>query len=402
MNIKLRQLLSITMTASLIGGIVTGCSYDLGPETLPSTTAPTEATETEETEPTEDTVATTESEQPSHGPLSTPIRTERPVDTNGQLKINSGKIVNKDGNEVLLRGISSAGLNNCADIFNENVIATLGYDWGCDVIRLSVVAEDSADQGYIKDPDKYFNMVCKYTDTIIEQGLYIVIDWDIKNDGDPMKNKDSAVDFFSRISAIYGDKANIIYEICGSPSGKHYDDDTKDVTWGRIRKYAGEVTAAIRENDPDNLIICGTPDSCRGIDKITEKPLKDEGTCYAVHYGNSDDDTLPDKCKAAIDSKLCLIASEWTMSPQDPDKASKWIDFLEENKISWIFSSIGNTGTDETDAIIYNSEVLDEDEKSFGHWPDEFLSPAGLFIKDKLMNKAQAQDQSQDQDQAQG
>lgn len=399
MNKNLRNIMSITMAASLIGGMVTGCSYDLGPETLPSTTESTEITETEETEPTDDTEETTESaEETSIGPLSTPIRSARPADINGLIKVESGKLVNKDGNEVQLRGISSAGLNKCADIFNENVIATLGYDWGCDVIRLAVVTEYGEDSGYVKDPDKYFNMVCKYTDTIIEQGLYVVIDWDIRNEGDPMKNKDSAVDFFSRLSAIYGDKDNIIYEIASSPSGKHFDDDTKDVTWGRIRKYAGEVTAAIRENDPDNLIICGTPDSCRGVDLITEKPLKDANTCYSVqNYIKGEEEDLRDKCKKTMDAGLCLIASEWTAQNNDTpgitdlDTTSEWLNFLEENKISWIFSSIGNTNADATEAILYDSDILDEDAKLFGHWPDEFLSDAGRFAKNKLMTAVEAQ-----------
>ena len=400
MNRNLRQALSISLSAALIAGTMAGCSEDLGPETLPSTTESTEFEETviEETEPSEETEETSESvEETSHGPMSTPIRSDHPVDINGQLKIDGGKLVNKNGEQVQLRGISTAGLNKCADIFNENVISTLGYDWGCDTVRLVVVTEGGEDPDYNKDSETYFNLVCKYADTIIDQGLYVIIDWHIKDDGDPMKYKDNAVDFFSRISAIYGDKENVIYEICNEPDGKHFDDETKDVTWSRIRKYANEVIDAIRQNDKDNIIICGTPDGCRGIDSVIDKPLKDDNVCYAVHnYTRTEEGDLRDKCTKAMEAGLCLWASEWTaLSTEDPstldlETASEWLDYLDTNKICWNNFSIGNIDYDAADAIMFNSDVLDEEEKIIGHWPQEFLSDSGVFVKNKLIANAAA------------
>lgn len=385
MNRHIRQTLAAAAAFAFITSSLSGCSSDLGPETLPSTTESTEITETEETEPTEETEETTESaEETSHGPISTPIRFERPVDVNGQLKVDGAKILNKDGEQIQFRGVSTAGLNKCVDIFNDQVVATFGYDWGCDIIRIVVTADSEDGQDYNKDPDTYFNTVCKYTDTIIEEGLYVVIDWDIH--GDPMKNKDNAVDFFSRISAIYGDKENIIYEICSEPSGKHFDDDTKDVNWSRIKKYANEVTSAIRENDPDNIIICGTPDSSSGIDQITEKPLKGDNICYAVHnYVHGAEDDLRNKCTAVMEAGLCLVASDWNTLNGEA-AASEWLAFLEQNKISWIGCSVGSTSPDGTDALVYSSYEPTEGKVLIGHWPEDDMTEAGLFLRDKLVS----------------
>lgn len=389
MNKHIREITSAALITALMLGAAAGCSEDLGPETLPSTSETTEETVETSEEPTEETTET--SEETTIGPKSTAIRSERPVDVNGQLKIGDGSILNKEGEQVQLRGISSCNIIECQDFFTDDVISTLGYDWGCDVVRLSFPGDVNDDPEYAKKEEGFFNSICQMTDALIEQGLYIVIDWHIKECGDPMQYKDFAVDFFSRISAIYGDKENIIYEICNEPSGKHFDDESKDVDWTRIRKYAKAVTAAIRENDPDNLIICGTPNGCKDIDLVSESPVKGDNICYAVHFNaGADGQELRDKCDKAIEDGICIIASEWSTTDGTDEsdlfltEASGWLDYLDGKNISWIYSSIGGDGMKKSDALSPYTELFTPEEKKDGHWPDDFISDSGLFIKARL------------------
>ena len=178
MNATIRKALSITLTSALMAGCIAGCSQDLGPETLPSTTESTEET----TPPTEEPTMVTTTENTALTAVripSTPIRSERPVDVNGQLKIEGANIVNKNGDPYQLRGISSYYINECADIFTDDVISTLGYDWGCDVVRLAFNGDVNDDPGYAKAEEEYFNKICQITDALIDQGLYVIIDWQI-------------------------------------------------------------------------------------------------------------------------------------------------------------------------------------------------------------------------------
>lgn len=392
MNATIRKALSITLTSALMAGCIAGCSQDLGPETLPSTTESTEET----TPPTEETTtaATTENTALTVVRIpSTPIRSERPVDVNGQLKIEGANIVNKNGDPYQLRGISSYYINECADIFTDDVISTLGYDWGCDVVRLAFNGDVNDDPGYAKAEEEYFNKICQITDALIDQGLYVIIDWQISENGDPMQYKDIAIDFFSRISAIYGDKENILYEICSNPNGELFDDTSSPVDWARIKKYAKAAVAAIRENDPDNIIICGTRDFCREIGETAESPLKGDNICYAYHFsgGYSNDDLSYFKeIEDARKKGLCIFVSEFYPTQDSEsytfhlDDVKAWLDFLDSKNISWVSWPLGSNGKIIYDAINPLDGEFTAEDRALGHWADINISMPGKFVRDRL------------------
>ena len=107
----------ILCTILVMSAVLSGCSYKLPAETLPSE-IPTNPTET--TPPPTETVATpTPTPEPLHGPCSTAVVTEMPVAKYGQLSIDGPNIVDENGEIVQLKGISTYGLNRCsADFFN--------------------------------------------------------------------------------------------------------------------------------------------------------------------------------------------------------------------------------------------------------------------------------------------
>ena len=386
MNISIRKALSITLTSALIAGCLASCSKDLGPETLPSTTESTEATTTTEetTETTTETTETTVVRIPS-----SPIRNERPVDINGQLKVDGANIVNKDGSPYQLRGVSSCNLNECPDLFTDSVISTLALDWGCDVIRLSFNGDVNDDPGYAKMEEEYFNKICTITDSLIDQGLYVIIDWQIKENGDPMQYKDIAVDFFSRISAIYGDKENIIYEICSNPNGT-VSGSEDPVDWARIKKYAKAVTNAIRKNDPDNIIICGTPEYSTKIADAADSPLKGDNICYAYHFSCPQEENAQEQIEKVLDKKICIFVSEWypAAGAEDSnirlDDAKAWLDYLDSKNVSWVSWPIGTNGAVPFELLNPVEGDFTDEDRSRGHWADVDISNCGLFVRDRL------------------
>ena len=149
-----KKILSLVLSLSLILGIFTACSNKLDKETLPS------VTETSETE-TEPSETTPESTEPAHGPNSTAKVTDMPVPSHGQLAVSGTNLVDQNGEVVQLKGMSSYGINMCANFFNADIVQTLAEDWGCTVLRLAMTTKGNSDD-YIRDPDKYFNEICEY------------------------------------------------------------------------------------------------------------------------------------------------------------------------------------------------------------------------------------------------
>ena len=63
------------------------------------------------------------------------------------------------------------------------------------------------------------------------------------------------------------------------------------------------------------------------------------------------------------------------------DEANEWLNFLNENNISWCGRAIGSDVTQYSNALLFNTELLTDEEKMAGHWPDEFISRSGKFVK---------------------
>ena len=238
---RILRFVAIFMSVTMLAG----CARELPPETVPVTEATTVTESVSETsEVTETTVETTEVTEAETEPelvFSTAVVTDRVVDINGQLHVEGTKLVNEHGEVVQLRGMSTYGLNGLANFVNKDTVQTLAEDWGCSVIRLAMYTMGNSD-GYIPNPDKYYQQIVDYVQLCIDQGVYVIIDWHILFDGDPNEYKAEALDFFNRISSLYGEYPNVIYEICNEPNGECIDNPEEQVGWENcIKPYAEEV-----------------------------------------------------------------------------------------------------------------------------------------------------------------
>ncbi len=375
--------------------VFSSCSKKLPAETLPSTVAtepPVAVVETvefpEETMPSE--------EDAPELIFSSAVVTERIADNYGQLQVIGTNLCDSEGNPVRLEGMSSYGINNIWGFFNEDTVQTLAEDWGCDVLRFAMTTYSlNGNESYTSDPDKYFDDMCNYIDLCVNQGIYVIVDWHILFDGDPNEYKAESVDFFSRISAIYGDCPNVIYEICNEPNGECFDNPEEEVGWDNcIKPYAEEVIAAIRSNDPDNIIIVGTPNWSQDVDVASLNPIDAENIMYTVHfYAGSHGAEFRDKVQTALDNGLPIFCTEWGTTNNTGkgelflEEAMEWLTFFDENGISWCNWSIGCSNTEATNALKYVSNILTIEEKIHGHWPDEFLSASGLFVRAMILDQ---------------
>ena len=194
---------------------------------------------------------------------------------------------------------------------------------------------------------------------------------------------------------MYGEYPNVIYEICNEPNGEMIDDPEQAVDWNNtIRPYAEEVIAAIRENDPDNIIIVGTPNWSQDVDEASLNPLSGDNIMYTLHfYAGSHGQDLRDKAQTALDNGLPIFITEWGTSQDSGgggvyyEETNEWMEFINENGLSWCNWSIGGSNTESSNALRLYSNNFTVEQKIAAHWPDEMLSPSGLFVRALILGQ---------------
>ena len=203
--------------------------------------------------------------------------------------------------------------------------------------------------------------------------MYVIIDWHILSDGNPVKNKKQAMSFFKYMAKKYKNQNNIFYEICNEPNG--------DTSWNRIKGYASSVIKIIRKYDKKNIILVGTPTWSQDVDVAADSPIKGySNIMYTFHfYAATHGDSYRQKVQAAIQKGLPVFVSEFGISESsgngriDKNEANKWMQFLKKNKISYVCWSLCNKNE--------SCSLLKSSCSRTGNFKKSDLSQAGLWYK---------------------
>lgn len=304
------------------------------------------------------------------------IRTGTPnlVSGSSNLYVSGTKIYNRYNEEFVLKGISSHGLQWYSDLLTYDNLKHLRDEWGINAFRLAMFTEEG---GYIENPSLK-QKVLEISNILIDLDMYVIIDWHILSDGDPMKHINESRDFFNEVSSLYRDCPNVIYEICNEPN---------NVTWeDSIKPYANEIIPIIRKNSPNSLIIVGTPTWSTEVDQVINSPLEYKNILYSCHfYAGSHKTETRNKVIKALEANLCVFVSEWgtTNLTGDTelsfDSATEWLNFLNENNISWINWSFSNK--DEDASILEPVEINSPEDI------DNHLTESGKYVKSLLTTK---------------
>lgn len=296
-----------------------------------------------------------------------------PVKKNGRLSVKGTRLVNSQGKAVVLKGVSTHGINWFPQYVNKAAFKTLRDNWGVNCIRLAMYTEEY--NGYCSGGNqaelrKLINNGVKYA---TELGMYVIIDWHILSDGNPAKNKKQAISFFKYMAKKYKNQNNIFYEICNEPNG--------GTSWNRIKGYASSVIKIIRKYDKKNIILVGTPTWSQDVDVAADSPIKGySNIMYTFHfYAATHGDSYRQKVQAAIQKGLPVFVSEFGISESsgngriDKNEANKWMQFLKKNKISYVCWSLCNKN--ESCSLLKSSCSRTENFKKSD------LSQAGLWYK---------------------
>lgn len=294
----------------------------------------------------------------------------------GDLSIDGKNLVDSDGNIVQLKGISTHGINWFPDYVNSDMFVQIKEETNSNLIRLAMYTEDY--DGYVVSDEsvrsKLETLIDQGVNYAVENDMYVIIDWHILNDNNPLTNVDAAIEFFGKMSKKYGNIDNVIFEICNEPNG--------ETTWDDITEYANQVIPVIRENS-DNIIVVGTPNWSQDVDIAAASPLDYENIMYTLHfYSATHKQELRDKLQIAIDSDLPVFVTEFGVSDStgngdiDLDEADTWLDMLDENNISYSMWNLSNK--DESSSMI-KSDVTKTSDLSY-----DDLTDAGKWYIDRL------------------
>ena len=286
---------------------------------------------------------------------------------NGWLNIKNNTLVNQYGEKIQLKGMSTHGIQWFPEYANANVMKTLRDEWNSNLFRIAMYTEEN---GYLSN-HSIKNKVVEIANNAINLNMYVIIDWHILSDGNPLTHKNEAIAFFSEMSKRYKNNPNVIYEICNEPNG--------NVTWNNnIKPYAEEVIAAIRANSPKSIIIVGTGTWSQDVDQAAMNPINDSRVMYALHfYAGTHKEWLRDRCAKAL-NKIPIFVSEWGMSDASgsggvyKDEADKWVAFMKNNNISWANWSLCDKN---------ESSALLKPNTPANNISESYLSKSGLYVK---------------------
>lgn len=273
-----------------------------------------------------------------------------PIDKAGTLQVCGTALCGDDGQPVQLRGMSTHGLQWYSQCITDSSLDALAGDWGADVIRLSTYVQED---GYETNPTYYTNLVHTLIEKAYDRGMYVIADWHMLTPGDPWYNVDRAKTFFTEIAQQHGDKGTVLYEIANEPNGEQ-------VSWSSIRAYANEIIPVIRAQDPDGVVLVGTPGwSSLGISQgngpgeIIANPVNASNVMYTFHfYAASHGQLYLDALDTASDA-LPIFVTEFGAEEASGDgalnfpRADQYLDLMEEKNISWVkwnFSDDDRTG----------------------------------------------------------
>lgn len=285
------------------------------------------------------------------------------VSYNGNLSLEGNNIVNQYKEKIVLKGISSHGLQWFNYLITDENIKTL-KSWNTNVFRLAMYTKEG---GYIDNRNVYDDLI-KDIDLVISNDMYVIVDWHILSDNNPNNYKSDAIDFFDKISSKYKNTPNIIYEICNEPNG--------GTSWNDVKSYAEDVIKTIRKNS-NNIIVVGTPTWSQDVDSVINNKIDDKNTMYALHfYSGTHKDDLRNKAKRALDNNVPIFVSEFGVSDASGnggvylDEANKWMEFIKNNNLSFVNWSLADKN--ESSALLNpNNKVVSDDS----------LSESGKYIK---------------------
>ena len=296
----------------------------------------------------------------------------QPIKEHGNLSVEGTRLVDQNGQTVILRGVSYGWHNWWPRFYNKETVKWLADDWGCTVVRAAMGVEP--DKSYLDSPEWSKGLIEAVVDGAIENDIYVIIDF--HSHGIQLE---ASKTFFADMAKKYGKYPHVIYEIFNEP--------VRD-SWDTIKSYSIDLIKAIREFDPDNIILVGSPHWDQDVHIVADNPIEGyNNIMYTLHfYAATHGQSLRDRGNYALGKGIPLFVSECAgMSangdgPINYDAWHTWIAWMHSNNISMVFWSIADKNE--------TCSMLTKTASSQGNWTDADLKESGIKTRELLRSYA--------------
>lgn len=290
----------------------------------------------------------------------------QPVKEHGNLSVSGTNLIDANGKIITLQGVSYGWHNWHPRFYNQESVKWLANDWNCSVVRAAMGVEP--EKGYMESPDWSKEKIEAVIDGAIKNDIYVIIDW--HSHGIQTK---AALVFFEEMARKYGKYPNVIYEIFNEP--------VKD-SWADVKAYSVEVIKKIREFDPDNIILVGSPHWDQDIHLVADDPITGfSNLMYTLHfYAGTHGQFLRDRGDYALSKGIPIFVSESAGmeasgdGPINYEEWGKWIDWMKKNQISQVCWSIS--------AKNESCSMLNESAASEGNWKEADMKESGIKTRE--------------------
>lgn len=288
------------------------------------------------------------------------------VSTHGQLSVQGTQLVDASGKPFQLRGMSTHGIAWFPEFLNAGAFTAVRAAGG-NVIRIAMYTDTGTGSDYLANPDYSISLVNQAVSIAETLDMYAIIDWHILSDGNPLTHVDQAITFFDQMSTQYKDDPHILYEICNEPNG---------VEWDAVTSYANQVIPVIRANDPDAVILVGTPYWSSLLERPLKAPLSYDNIMYTFHFYAGMHDNYNGLIQA-VDAGLPVFVTEWGIDydqsgSQALKAGSDFASYLNEKGLSWCAWSLCNK--DEIYSLLRPGTAAD------GSWDASAITDVGKVL----------------------
>ncbi|MDR2593669.1 MAG: cellulase family glycosylhydrolase [Fibromonadaceae bacterium] len=262
------------------------------------------------------------------------------------LSVKDGKIVDKNNNPFVLRGMSLFWnkWTEGSKYYVESTVTTLkASPWNANVIRVAAGKDNDVNGNYTDAKN--------FMDWTWNAGIYVIVDWHSHT-----LQQNDAESFFDKVASYAKQQGynHVIYEIFNEPcSGAAGTNCGSAISWSSIKDYSIKVIKKIRAQDNNGLIVVGTPSYSSDIGAAMASPITGDDAkniLYTLHFYTSDPshDTFKGSLRSAYCQKFPVFATEWGTSKADGGQnkcgageeidwtlTNGWMSLVETLGISW-------------------------------------------------------------------
>ncbi len=289
------------------------------------------------------------------------------------LSVSGNKIINQQGQQVILHGVNRSGAeyscvtgNTVFDGPSDAASIQAMRSWKSDVVRIPLNEDCWLGINGVKTGGfVYQQAIKKYVKLIHEQHMYVILELHWNAPGDEkatgqkkMADADHSLSFWSDIATSFKNNQTVIFDVYNEPHDISWN-CWKDSTSGDCGDIAGmqQLLDAVRKTGAKNVIMAGGLDYARDLSHWLEyKPNDPTGNLVASWhmYGNKKCEETGICWNTSVISHLIdnvpVIAGEFGESPDGSvcgtntiNTFVQWLDERRTGYVAWTWDTWGTS-----------------------------------------------------------